>query len=246
MKPIRHSIILMIFLGLLLVSCGGQNEVLPTPDLSSILTVAVGTVVESVFQTQTAIAPPSVPTVTPTISPTPTPIVLSPIPSSTFTPIVFNPVITYPSPTPTGTQYTPTPNPSTLAYGCNNLRLLRDETIPAGTVMLPGQTFTKAWKVENNGTCNWVYQYQLVFISGERMGGEPPRLNKVIEPGKWTQLSIDLTAPTKPGTYTGYWRLGDQQGHPFGSTLTVQIVVSHPTDTPVPPTATPVTPSETP
>jgi hypothetical protein len=125
------------------------------------------------------------------------------------------------------------------------LRLLRDETIPAGTVVKPGDTFRKTWKVENNGTCDWVYQYQLVFVSGERMEGMPSRSGNVIPPGKWTQLSVDMKAPSKPGTYTSNWRLADASGKPFGSTLTVSIVVANPTNTPMPPTVTntPVTPS---
>ena len=172
---------------------------------------------------------------------------------------VFVPVIgtTSLSPTPTGTLKTPTPNPSTLAFGCNNLLLLRDETIPAGTVLKPQESFTKIWKVENNGTCNWALQYRLTLFGGERMDAFPSGLGKVIEPGKWTQLSLGLVAPKQPGTYIGYWRLGNQAGNMFGSTLTVSIVVGTPTNTPqptqtfspVPPTLTPSdtpTPTETP
>lgn len=252
MVPFRHFMILLALLGILLASCGGQSDVSPTPDLNAILTAAVGTVAESVFRTQTALVPPA--TETPTITPSPlatdTPFVQpSPISSPTATLIFFSNIVTATRTiTPTGTQYTATPNPSTLAYGCNNLLLLRDETIPAGTVFKPGESFTKTWKVSNNGTCNWVYLYRLVFAGGEQMGGEPPKLNKVIEPGKWTQLSVNLTAPKNPGTYTGYWRLGDGSGNAFGSTLGVSIVVSSPTNTPVPATSTNTSPppAETP
>jgi hypothetical protein len=71
------------------------------------------------------------------------------------------------------------------------------------------------------------------------MEGDPGSLGKVIVPGKWTQLSVGLVAPSKPGTYTGTWRMATQQGNPFGATLTVSIVVANPTDTPVPPTSYP-------
>jgi hypothetical protein len=241
--------ILLFLLAMLLVSCGGQGNALPTPDLNVILTAAVGTVAESIFQTQTALAPPA--TETPTITPSPistnTPFAQPSLINSPTATLIFFSSIATPTRTitPTGTQYTPTANPSTLAYGCNNLLLLRDETIPAGTVFKPGESFMKTWKVSNNGTCNWVYLYRMVFAGGEQMGGEPPKLNKVIEPGKWTQLSVNFTAPKNPGTYTGYWRLGDGSGNAFGSTLGVSIVVSSPTNTPVPPTETPTeTPTE--
>jgi hypothetical protein len=105
------------------------------------------------------------------------------------------------------------------------LRLITDVTIPAGTVLEPRETFTKTWQVENNGTCDWVYLHHLTFISGDSMAGEETRLSKVIPPGKWTQISVDLQAPNVEGTYTGYWRFADPDGNVFGSTLTVSIVV---------------------
>lgn len=214
--------------GILLSSCGGQNNASPTQDLGAILTAAVGTVVESVIQTQTALAPSA--TVSPTMTPSPTETPFIPTLEArlpTATPI-YLPILV----SPTGTQYTPTVNPSTLASGCNNLLLIRDETIPDGTVFKPGDNFTKTWKVANTGTCDWVYLYRLVFSGGDRMGGAPQRLAKVIAPGKWTQISVDLRAPTESGKYTGYWRFGDQSGNGFGSTLTVSIVVASPTSYP--------------
>jgi hypothetical protein len=57
------------------------------------------------------------------------------------------------------------------------------------------------------------------------MGGGPERLEKIIPPGKWTQISLGLEAPKDEGTYTGTWRFADQDGIVFGSNLTVSIVV---------------------
>ncbi|PWB77852.1 MAG: hypothetical protein C3F07_00635 [Anaerolineales bacterium] len=233
MNITRQALIVLLLGGILMSSCGGQNAEAPTQDLNEVLTAAVGTVVESVMQTQTALAPVATPT--PLDSPTPPP-TNSPIalPTGTNQPtataIYFNVATWTPSITPTGTIYTPTTNPSTLANGCNNLLLLRDETIPAGTEMKPGEKFTKTWKVANNGTCDWLLQYRIVFVGGEAMGGEDPggRLGKVIEPGKWTQISIVLTAPSKGGSYTGYWRLATGSGDAFGSTLGTSIVVKEP------------------
>ena len=255
----RQLLYIFLLIGLLIASCGGETpEQGGELDVNAILTAGVGTLAASILQTQTAFVPPASQTSIPTSVPTGTPITLpSPVsvPSQVF---VFNTVVatTSLSPTPTGTRNTPTVNPSTLGFGCNNLLLIRDESIPAGTVMKPGETFTKIWKVQNTGTCDWVYRYRLVFFSGEKMEGEPSGLGKVIEPAKWTQLSLGLTAPKNPGTYTGSWRFGDQSGNTFGSTLSVSIVVASPTNTPAPPTFTPsdtppvstatATPTETP
>lgn len=241
---------IVLIAALLLAACGGQTATeQPELDMNAILTSSIGTFSAAVFQTQTAqdlLSTPT-PTSTSTTQPTNTAISLaSPIASPTQG-FVFNPVVStlVLSPSPTGTQYTPTPNPSTLAFGCNNLALIRDETIPAGTVFKPQELFTKTWKVENNGTCDWVFQYRLVFIGGNQMGGEPAGLGKVIPPTKWTQISIQLTAPKQPGSYTGTWRLGTQAGGAFGSTLTVSIVVASPTNTPAPATNTSVPPTST-
>lgn len=233
----RRPLTILLLFGIFLTSCGGQEIASPTPDVNEILTSAIGTVAESFFQTQTALVPPATETFTPTEIPTSTstPLTLStptspPLPSPTQVIIYSTPIATFTSlPTPTGTQYTPTVNPSTLASGCNNMQLIQDETIPAGTVLAPNEGFTKVWKVANTGTCDWVYLYHLVFVSGDYMGQDTQRLGKIIPPGKWTQLSVYLEAPKREGTYTGYWRFADQAGTVFGSTLTVSIVVRKPT-----------------
>lgn len=225
----QRNIIVFVLLVIILTSCGGQAPASPTPDVNAILTSAIGTVAASFFETQTALVPPATETFTPTMIPTDTPLILptaTTAPTQTQMILISTPVPNFTFvPSPTGTQYTPTVNPSTLGVGCNNLRLIRDVTIPAGTVLKPKETFTKTWQVENNGTCDWVYLHHLVFISGDSMAGESTRLSKVIPPRKWTQISVDLQAPNREGSYTGYWRFADPDGNVFGSTLTVTIVV---------------------
>jgi hypothetical protein len=226
----RRLLISLLLIGILLTSCGGQSAGEPTPDIDATIAAAAQTFAISLFQTQTAMAPTATNTAPPTVTslPTSSPLALpSPIASTTQL-ILFNTAI------PTGTFYTLTPNPSTLASGCNNLQLIRDVTYPSGSIVQPGESFTKTWQVSNTGTCDWVYLYHLVYVSGERMGGSPGTLGKVIPPGKWTQLSVDLDAPKQPGTYTASWRFSDQSGNMFGSTLRVSIIVKAPTKTPAP------------
>jgi len=231
--------VLFLITCVVLSSCAGQATEAPTLDANVIMTDAINTFVASMNQTQTAQALLVTNTASPTITSTPT-ATTTPPPTSTQAAIInlILPTV-FKSPTATGTQYTPTPNPTLLASGCNNLGFILDVTVPAGTVMKPGENFTKTWKVENNGTCDWVYLYHLVFVGGDRMEGDPGSLGKIIVPGKWTQLSVGLVAPSKPGTYTGTWRMATQPGTPFGATLTVSIVVANPTATPVPPTSYP-------
>jgi hypothetical protein len=245
MRIQKNFVVLFVLLAILVTSCGAGTATEARLDVNEILTAAVGTFSASIFETQTALAPTITETgVSLTASPTNTPFSLPSVTASSTQGFVFIPVVgtSSLSPTPTGTLKTPTPNSALLAFGCNNLLLLSDVTIPAGTVMKPQETFTKTWKVENNGKCDWLFQYRLVFAGGNQMGGEPAGLSKKIGPTKWTQLSITLIAPKQPGTYTGSWRFGDQVGNAFGSTLTVSIVVAAPTNTPAPT----LTPSNTP
>jgi hypothetical protein len=130
----------------------------------------------------------------------------------------------FPTATPTGTYYTATPLSSSLAVGCNNLRLIRSFTEPEGPFK-PGQSFEQNWQVENNGKCDWVYLYELLFVSGNRMSGSSQRLGKVIPPGKWTTLSVEMEAPENNGTHTASWRMSDGAGTQFGATLPVSIKV---------------------
>ena len=225
MYSARRSLIPLLLVGILLTSCGGQVPAgEPTPDINATIQANAETMVASLLQTQTAMAPTatntSVPTPTMTAAPTTTALSLpSPIASVTQA-VLLNTFV----PSPTGTFYTSTPNPSSLAVGCNNLRLISSYTEPSGT-FAPGQEFTQYWQVENNGTCDWVYLYHLVHVSGDRMGGSPGRLSKVIPPYKWTTLAVGLNAPNKTGTHTASWRFSDAGGTPFGATLPVSIKV---------------------
>lgn len=219
---IKRQMIVALLAGVLLTSCAGQATGEPTADVNAAMTAGVGTFVAGLTQTKAAEA--TLATQTPSATWTVSPVSLNSVtPLATSTQAFGLPIAT--------TFISPT---TSLVSGCNNLLLISDVTIPAGTVMQPGQEFTKTWKVANTGTCDWVYLYRLVFISGDRMEGEPSGLGKIIPPGKWTQLSVGMKAPSKPGTYAGNWRFANQSGLVFGSTLTVSIVVANPTNTPVP------------
>ena len=233
MYSARRSLLSLLLIGVVLASCGGQPAAgEPTPDVNATIAAGAQTMVASVFQTQTAAAP----TVTNTSSPTVTaaattsPLAL-PSPLATFT----QGVLFFATATPTGTFYTPTPNPGTLSYGCNNLLLIESFTEPEGPFQ-PGQSFEQNWQVSNIGTCEWLYLYELVYVSGERMSGNSRRLSKKIEPGKWTTLSVELEAPERAGSFSASWRFTDGAGHGFGSTLPVSITVKAPTRTPQPTT----------
>ena len=134
---------------------------------------------------------------------------------------------------------------------CDKAQFISDVTIPDGTVLAPGATFTKTWRLKNVGSCAWSTSYQLVFFSGERMGAaSSAAFPQNVPVGQTVDISINMTAPTAAGSYRGYWMFKNANGALFGiGTLAnkpwwVDIKVSGPTVTPGGPTKTP-TPTAT-
>jgi hypothetical protein len=99
-----------------------------------------------------------------------------------------------------------------------------DVTVPDGTVMKPGNDFTKVWAIKNTGTCKWDDGYAFVFVAGDKMDGydipfKPGDGSKkyFAAPGETVNFEIDMTAHTAEGSYTGCWRLKDDKGYYFGT-----------------------------
>lgn len=113
----------------------------------------------------------------------------------------------------------------------DNANFVADVTIPDGTVLAPGQTFTKTWSMKDTGTTTWGPTYQWVFDSGSQMGGSSPGSVPALTAGQTGNISVSLTAPSSPGAYTGYWRMLGPHGK-FGDEVSVKIVVSNPAISP--------------
>jgi hypothetical protein len=228
---------LSLLLSLLTSACNLSNaDATPTFSVELAQTLAVATF--SSGQTQTAIAMPTN-TSTPTATSSPT---------STITLAVTN---TSSAPIGSGVGIQPTSS-------CYSMAFVADVTIPDNSNMKPGQSFTKTWRVRNNGTCAWDSGFKLNFIGGEAMGGATLTLDKAISPGTETELSVGMTAPNTTGSHRGNWRMANVTGTNFGDEVYVVIVVSGSASTtatstttsaPVPATGTPTateTPTETP
>jgi hypothetical protein len=131
---------------------------------------------------------------------------------------------------------TDTPVPDVAGPGeCTfNAIFVKDVTIPDGTVLGPGAAFVKVWRMRNSGTCTWETGTQLVFSSGDQMGGPSDvPVTAPVAPGSEVDISVNLTAPSAPGTYQGKWQLRNQKGVFFGNAIWVKIVVPSPaTNTP--------------
>jgi hypothetical protein len=72
----------------------------------------------------------------------------------------------------------------------------------------------------NTGTCTWNSNYKLVFESGEAMTKVTSKALTLadVAPGDMVTVSVDMVAPDAAGEYTGFWRLTNSYGQPFGLT----------------------------
>ena len=101
------------------------------------------------------------------------------------------------------------------------------ETIPDGAQMNPGEKFIKSWRVKNRFR-SWDKNYQLVFVSGDQMGGPIAMyLTHEVKQYDIVDLSVNLIAPSTYGEFTGYWKIQSPEGNQFGN-LWVKINVIQP------------------
>ena len=211
MKPrvLSHrSMAISLTVGLMLAACGSSaEEATPTFTVEQIQTEAVATF--SAGLTETALA---MPTETPTSTATPAPTVTS-LPAAT-------------------TIAVPTVGGTIPPASCEGSAFVSDVTVPDNTTMTPGQTFTKTWRVLNNGTCAWETSFELNFTGGERMDGTSGSLSEAIQVGGEVDISVEMTAPDAAGTYRGNWRMVNAAGAFFGDEIYVLIIVGDSTATP--------------
>jgi len=159
-----------------------------------------------------------------------------------------NPIIARSGATPV-TPVPITPGPVTVTVppsSCDKAQFVSDVNVPDGTVMAPGATFTKTWRLKNVGSCAWSTSYQLVFFSGQQMSAPASAaFPQNVAVGQTVDISINMTAPSAAGSYRGFWMFKNANGALFGigaqanKPWWVDIRVSGPTVTPGGPTVTP-------
>ena len=118
----------------------------------------------------------------------------------------------------------PTPTPS-----CRDAAtFVEDVTIPDNTNLSQGEKFTKTWKLQNTGTCDWT-GYTAAFKSGERMNAPDSVPVADTASDATVEISVDLTAPAADGQFISIFELRNAQGVvvPIGieNTFWVKIVV---------------------
>jgi len=222
MKAISIKILTVVLIsGLFLTACNismsptkeidpGQLNTMMAATVSTRLTqIAVGTLIAEATQIAMFTATPTV-TETPTVTFTPTNTATS---TATFTPsATFTPLFTATPVTPTATK-TNTPNP----IPCNQASFVADVTVPDNTSFVAGQSFTKTWRIKNNGSCNWTTDYSIYLYTGNALGAPASiLLPKTVQPGETIDFSIPMVAPGTTGDFTSSWMINAPSSNIFG------------------------------
>jgi polar amino acid transport system substrate-binding protein len=150
------------------------------------------------------------------------------------------PIPPTPTPAPQATP-TPLPPPPSCVDGMAYVKDLNldDNNMKNPPIMLPGQAFTKGWRIKNTGTCTWNSSYFLAYAYGNNpassMGGQNTPIIGSVPPGAQYDIYVNLVAPLQPGIYQGFWNLVNPAGSAFGQKIWVGIqVIPNPTATPRP------------
>lgn len=117
-------------------------------------------------------------------------------------------------------------SPETVGSGTRNAStFVSDVTIPDGTVMSPGQRFTKTWRIKNSGATSWS-GYNLAFVDGAQMGAPSSVSVPITPPGATVDISVPMMAPKDTGGHQGNWQMRTANGDFFEERFFVLIVVN--------------------
>lgn len=123
--------------------------------------------------------------------------------------------------------HVPTAAPAVPTLPKPALRYVRDVTFPDNTVVQPGTTFMKIWRVRNDGRHPWPQEVCLVPAGGDLLTDENHCAElPAVGPDEEADIGLMLTAPRANGLYTAYFRAQTKEGHHFGHRLWASIVVA--------------------
>ncbi len=200
MASIIKGILFVLFSSMLITAC---SLPVSTPDGAATLRAVYTVQVSTVQALQTQAMSSSVQTMPPTIV------------FPTLPPTIYVPTQAPQIPTLQPTQLV-LPTLAPLSY-CDWVAYVKDVTVPDGTVLAPGEKFTKTWRLRNIGNCTWTKSYALAFVSGNNMKGPASvDMPAKITPGKSVDISVNLTAPMVEGSYRSNWLLHNVAGEAFG------------------------------
>jgi DNA-binding winged helix-turn-helix (wHTH) protein len=125
--------------------------------------------------------------------------------------------------------------PGEVTRGADRSVFIRDVTIPDGAQVRVNERFTKRWELKNGGEVPWVNRF-LVRVGPTTGKGRLQSLDRVpiptTLPGQHCIVSVDLVAPSSPGSCEAHWKMTDEHGQlcfPGPRSVFVSVDVVHST-----------------
>jgi hypothetical protein len=93
--------------------------------------------------------------------------------------------------------------------------------------------FDITWQMKNSGTTTWNTKYTIRYFLGNIiMKHKQFDFRAAVNPGDTGTFIVDAVAPSKPGTYSIWWKMVNDQGQNFGDmSLTIKVVNAGETST---------------
>ncbi|NMB94564.1 MAG: transporter substrate-binding domain-containing protein [Flexilinea flocculi] len=110
----------------------------------------------------------------------------------------------------------------------NAMQFIGDVTIPDGSKINRGASFTKIWRIYNLGSCTWNMNYRLVPYNTVNSDHMSYQISRTVPPYSVYDFPVIMTAPSEIGDYQSSWQLQTSEGKNFGQTIWVKINVVEP------------------
>ncbi len=108
----------------------------------------------------------------------------------------------------------PIPADNGPLYPGDNVAFVKDVTVPDGTPVKMGTTFSKTWRIRNTGTVSWQNR-ALVRLTpqDERLCTSADRVEVAkTAAGQEVDITVEFVAPWYPGSCRTDWKMVDQHG----------------------------------
>ncbi|AQZ65311.1 unnamed protein product [[Actinomadura] parvosata subsp. kistnae] len=112
------------------------------------------------------------------------------------------------------TSTEPTTHPTQPATPYDDSVFEKDVTYPDGSVVRPGESFDKTWRIRNSGNVPWQDRYLT------RMNDTPCKAPKrvgigPVVPGESIDITVRVRASDSPGRCKIFWKMTDAHGAPL-------------------------------
>lgn len=101
-----------------------------------------------------------------------------------------------------------------------------EDNTPDGTLVQPGQPFTKVWVLRNSGTTAWDGSYRLTLVGGTPLGATASVNAPVTPPGGEARFTVNFAAPATSGFQRSTWKLVNPAGQAFGEEVWTEVTVA--------------------